>query len=161
MLFRSAYTIEYGADTRDQSALNLIYLLSGSDQSFEIFGSSDERFHIRGGNQQLPLAMAKHLAGLGIPVQTARSLAAIRQSADGAYRLSFESEASSKEVVADLVVLTLPFAVLRKIDYHGAGFDALKHTAIHELGRGHNGKLQRSEERRVGKECRSRWSPYH
>src|SRR2546427_12464070 len=24
-----------------------------------------------------------------------------------------------------------------------------------------NGKWQRSEERRVGKECRSRWSPYH
>ena len=23
------------------------------------------------------------------------------------------------------------------------------------------GLLQRSEERRVGKECRSRWSPYH
>ena len=22
-------------------------------------------------------------------------------------------------------------------------------------------KIQRSEERRVGKECRSRWSPYH
>ena len=24
-----------------------------------------------------------------------------------------------------------------------------------------NGSLMRSEERRVGKECRSRWSPYH
>ena len=24
-----------------------------------------------------------------------------------------------------------------------------------------NDKYQRSEERRVGKECRSRWSPYH
>ena len=24
-----------------------------------------------------------------------------------------------------------------------------------------NKKLERSEERRVGKECRSRWSPYH
>ena len=24
-----------------------------------------------------------------------------------------------------------------------------------------NGDLNRSEERRVGKECRSRWSPYH
>ena len=24
-----------------------------------------------------------------------------------------------------------------------------------------NGKIVRSEERRVGKECRSRWSPYH
>ena len=26
---------------------------------------------------------------------------------------------------------------------------------------GFNGKVKRSEERRVGKECRSRWSPYH
>ena len=25
----------------------------------------------------------------------------------------------------------------------------------------HNMKNERSEERRVGKECRSRWSPYH
>ena len=24
-----------------------------------------------------------------------------------------------------------------------------------------DGKIARSEERRVGKECRSRWSPYH
>ena len=24
-----------------------------------------------------------------------------------------------------------------------------------------NSKIDRSEERRVGKECRSRWSPYH
>ena len=24
-----------------------------------------------------------------------------------------------------------------------------------------NGEARRSEERRVGKECRSRWSPYH
>ena len=24
-----------------------------------------------------------------------------------------------------------------------------------------DGKVDRSEERRVGKECRSRWSPYH
>ena len=30
-----------------------------------------------------------------------------------------------------------------------------EHQAIDELG------LGRSEERRVGKECRSRWSPYH
>src|SRR2546430_12334916 len=25
----------------------------------------------------------------------------------------------------------------------------------------HGARIQRSEERRVGKECRSRWSPYH
>ena len=28
-------------------------------------------------------------------------------------------------------------------------------------GEGKWGKFWRSEERRVGKECRSRWSPYH
>ena len=30
-----------------------------------------------------------------------------------------------------------------------------------ELSLGHAGFMCRSEERRVGKECRSRWSPYH
>src|SRR5256885_9644565 len=29
------------------------------------------------------------------------------------------------------------------------------------VGRSGAGKTTRSEERRVGKECRSRWSPYH
>ena len=32
-----------------------------------------------------------------------------------------------------------------------------KQSAVYNLG----GTLLRSEERRVGKECRSRWSPYH
>ena len=29
------------------------------------------------------------------------------------------------------------------------------------VGSSKNGRESRSEERRVGKECRSRWSPYH
>ena len=29
------------------------------------------------------------------------------------------------------------------------------------LHEGHKSLIDRSEERRVGKECRSRWSPYH
>mgnify|MGYP006982471164 CR=1 FL=1 len=29
------------------------------------------------------------------------------------------------------------------------------------LGKSHQNIRRRSEERRVGKECRSRWSPYH
>ena len=37
--------------------------------------------------------------------------------------------------------------------------DALVETAKH--GQYSSIKLIRSEERRVGKECRSRWSPYH
>ena len=37
---------------------------------------------------------------------------------------------------------------------------AIKYTRMAEE-EGADGSLQRSEERRVGKECRSRWSPYH
>ena len=33
--------------------------------------------------------------------------------------------------------------------------------AISEPGSVEKGTTRRSEERRVGKECRSRWSPYH
>jgi monoamine oxidase len=45
-------------------------------------------------------------------------------------------------VAADIVCLALPFAVLRALDYDDAGFDPLKNTAIQQLGRGRNGKLQ-------------------
>ena len=37
-------------------------------------------------------------------------------------------------------------------------------TNINQMWRGSEGSVEReyrSEERRVGKECRSRWSPYH
>ena len=32
---------------------------------------------------------------------------------------------------------------------------------LHDMAAGAAGQAERSEERRVGKECRSRWSPYH
>ena len=41
--------------------------------------------------------------------------------------------------------------------------DAVRYerTVVRRLARAGNGDGSRSEERRVGKECRSRWSPYH
>src|SRR3712207_8531121 len=39
--------------------------------------------------------------------------------------------------------------------------EALGRRAVRVLLRPVAQRLQRSEERRVGKECRSRWSPYH
>ena len=38
---------------------------------------------------------------------------------------------------------------------------AEKGQSIWEVANGKGLKIPRSEERRVGKECRSRWSPYH
>jgi monoamine oxidase len=135
-----AYAIEYGADTRVQSSLNLVYLLGYQpNKGFGIFGVSDERFHIRGGNQRLPEAIA---ADLGDAVVTGHSLVRLAQTSGGRYTCTFARAHGTIEVTADVVVLAIPFAVLSTIDTSHAGFDALKRTAIHELGRGHNGKLQ-------------------
>ena len=43
---------------------------------------------------------------------------------------------------------------------HGALYDAVSHGRI-SIRRLRRALAGRSEERRVGKECRSRWSPYH
>ncbi|MEO7094640.1 MAG: NAD(P)/FAD-dependent oxidoreductase, partial [Polyangiales bacterium] len=140
-LLDTAYAIEYGAETTDQSSLNMLYLLGYQPHpnSFEVFGESDERFHIRGGNQRLPEAIA---ADLGGAVQTGYKLVRVAQTPNGRYRCTFDRGASSVEVVSDYVVLALPFAVLDNVDTSNAGFDAKKRTAISQLGRGHNGKLQ-------------------
>jgi len=143
-----AYVCEYGADSRDQSALNLVYLLGyqPDDSGLSVFGESDERYHIRGGNQRLPTAIAQ---SLGDAVRYGNTLKRLRRTAAGRYELAFDRGGRISEIVADYVVLALPFAVLRGIDTSAAGFDALKLEAIQELGRGHNGKTQLQFRRRL------------
>jgi monoamine oxidase len=135
-----AYNEEYGAETTDQSALNLVYLLAyqPSPKGFAIFGVSDEQYHIAGGNQQLPEAVAASLPD----VRTGWRLTAVAKNSDGTVALSFSTPSGSVPVTADQVILTTPFPVLRTLDYANAGFDDLKKTAITQLGAGRNAKLQ-------------------
>jgi len=135
-----AYNEEYGADTTDQSALNLLYLIAyqPSPKGFEVYGVSDERYHIAGGNEQLPEAIAETLPD----VRTGWRLTAIAKNLDGSVTLSFASPSGATVVIADQVILTTPFPVLRTLDYAKAGFDDLKKTAITQLGAGRNAKLQ-------------------
>jgi monoamine oxidase len=137
-----AYNIEYGANTDVQSALNLVYLLgfqnSDPPTELDLFGVSDERFHVRGGNQLIPNAIAADLGG----VKQGHSLTRLVQTPNGRYTCTFDRGNGCVDVTSDYVVLAIPFAVLRGIDTSHAGFDALKNTAIQQLGRGHNGKLQ-------------------
>jgi monoamine oxidase len=137
-----AYTIEYGADSHDQSSLNLIYLLGFQPKPFDhtlaVFGVSDEQFHIRGGNQKLPEAIADYL---GDRVVTGHKLVRIKETPAGRYKLTFHRGNQTIERTYDYVVLAVPFAAYT-FDYDHAGFDPLKVQAIEELGRGHNGKLQ-------------------
>src|SRR5262245_12758386 len=136
-----AYNIELGADTPVQSALNLVYLLGfqPTPGNFRIFGRSDERYHLVGGNEGLPRAIAETLPGSSIQIGT--ELSGIAKNADGSYALSFSRGHSKFTVTADRVILALPFSILRNLDYSAAGFNAVKTTAIQQLGYGTNAKL--------------------
>jgi monoamine oxidase len=139
-LLDAAYNEEYGAETTDQASLNLIYLLAyqPSPKGFEVFGVSDERFHIDGGNERLPEAIAATLPD----VRTNWRMTSVAANSDGTVALTFDTPAGTVPVIADQVILTTPFSVLRTLDYSRAGFDARKQTAITQLGAGRNAKLQ-------------------
>jgi monoamine oxidase len=133
-----AYNIEYGAETSIQSSLNMLYLLGYSGQGqLRIFGPSNEKYHVRGGNDQIAGRLA---TALSRQIVTGSALVAIKQNSNNTYTLTFQN--MSTPVIADRVVLALPFSILRSsVDYRSAGFKPLKQTAIKELGMGTNSKL--------------------
>lgn len=139
-LLNVAYAAENAAETSDQSALCIVGALGGQPDGdgFAVLGESDERFHIAGGAQLLPRAMA---ASLPEQIRLGWRLVAVEASPDGTVRLGFDAGGSQEEVVADHAILSLPFAVLRHVDCERAGFDQRKRAAIAELGAGRSAKL--------------------
>jgi monoamine oxidase len=142
-----AYNIEYGAVTKYQSSLNLVYLLgfNPSPGNFSIFGKSDERYHLVGGNETLPKAVAAALPAGSVQLNTA--LTGIVRNGDGTFTLTLTNPIRTFTSVVDRVVMAIPFSILRNIlansaAYRAAGFDSLKQTAITQLGYGQNTKLQ-------------------
>jgi monoamine oxidase len=140
-----AYNIEYGAETTDQSALNLVYLLGYKSVpgNYMVFGASNERYHIIGGNTLLPLAVRDAIVSSQgtTAIRNGWRMTSVKRNSDGTTTLAFDTASGAQQVVADHVVLALPFAVLRTLDYRGANFSPLKKTAIEQLGNGRNSKL--------------------
>src|SRR3989441_5060657 len=136
-----AYNIEYGAETNVQSSLNLVYLLGFNEKpgNFAIFGASNEKYHIAGGNQRLPEIIA---ASLATPVQLGWRMVAIAFNRDGSIAVTFSVGGQTMVENFDRVILALPFAGLRTLNYRKGNFDSLKNTAIQQLGPGRNAKLQ-------------------
>lgn len=138
-LLAVAYTIEYGADADEQSALNLLYLLGYAQKDpLQLYGESDERFRIKGGNEQLAALLAEKLKR---QIQFNSELIKVEQNKQNEVRLFFRNREREWEVVADKVILTLPFSMLKRIDYKYAKFRKLKQMAIEETGMGANTKL--------------------
>lgn len=132
-----AYTTEYGLEIDQQSAWNFLMMIDSNPEPFRVFGDSDERFHVRGGNDQIPTALAQKL---GDRVQTGTRLEAISKAADGSFRCSVRRGQTSETVSAQHVLLAIPFTLLRqvKIDVE---MPEVKRRAIQELGYGTNAKL--------------------
>jgi monoamine oxidase len=132
-----AYTNEYGLEVKLQSAINLLLLIGKDARKIEIFGSSDQRYHIQGGNQQITDKLASKLRDR-IEINT--QLESIRSTSNNRYRVSLRQDGVSREYTFDRVVLALPFSMLRKIDL-GVQLPAVKQAVIQELGYGTNSKV--------------------
>jgi monoamine oxidase len=137
---------EFGGPPDETSALNLVYLL-GQDASTDSgaqprsapqLAGADEKWHIHGGTDQLVTGTLARL-----PRGTLRlgqRLTAVRPHGT-AYRCVFDHGGTSREVIADHVVLALPFTVLRTVDLHRVPVAPLHRRAIREEPLGSNSKL--------------------
>jgi monoamine oxidase len=135
-----AYNIEYGAESSEQSSLNLLYLLGYRGQGqLRIFGESNEKFHVVGGNDRVTTKLGELLAP---QITRGSQLAAIRVTAAGRWELTFKQSSGTKTITADRIVLALPFSILRSsVNFSRAGWERLKEIAIREQGMGTNSKL--------------------
>ncbi|MEZ2303948.1 MAG: flavin monoamine oxidase family protein [Microcoleus sp.] len=136
-LLRIAYTTEYGLDVDEQSALNLLFLIASEADSFQLYGDSDERYQIEGGNSQIVNGLAGQLSG---SIEAGTVLEAINILPDGRYRVSLRSGQSAFDRTYERVLLTLPFSTLRDVNIN-VPLPQPKRRAIEQLGYGTNSKL--------------------
>jgi monoamine oxidase len=125
---------EFGLDAGRLSATNVFYLLEGDRADID---GSDERYHVHGGNDQVPRGLSERLPKGSVRMDA--PLEALWRRGDGTYGLRFGGTRS--DVAADEVVLALPFTTLRQVDLERAGLSPLKRQCIERLGMGTNSKL--------------------
>jgi monoamine oxidase len=136
-LIEVAYTTEMGLECEQQSALNFLTFIGTGPDAFAIFGASDERYHVRGGNDLVVQALGERLADA---IQTDTALEALRQEADGRFVLTLRRGLASSELRAREVLLAIPFTTLREVRLD-LELPAHKRRAIENLRYGTNTKL--------------------
>ncbi|MEG5057670.1 NAD(P)/FAD-dependent oxidoreductase [Microcoleus sp. A2-C5] len=147
-LLRIAYTTEYGRDPEEQSALNLLFLIGSEADSFQLYGNSDERYQIDGGNSQIVNSLAGQLSG---SIEAGTVLEAITLLPDGRYRVNLRSGQSAFDRTYERVLLALPFSTLRDVNIN-VPLPQPKRRAIEQLGYGTNSKLVTGYRSRIWRE---------
>lgn len=136
-LVRVAYITEFGRDAESQSCLNMLFLIGAEVGKWSTYGLSDERYHVVGGNDQIPQRLAAKLENT---VEFGTVLESIRGSSSGPYQVSLRKDDSSLERTYDRVLLTVPFSVLRQVEL-AVEMSPTKRVAIEQLGYGTSSKL--------------------
>lgn len=132
-----AFTTEYGMPLDGQSALNMLTMIQVGADDLEMYGESDERFHVHDGNDLIPLTLARCL---GDAVETGTVLEAVSRSGNGRYTCSLRRGSSSSDATASHLLLAIPFTTLRNVRLD-IPLPEVKRRAIRDLGYGANAKL--------------------
>lgn len=133
-----AFTTEYGLEIDQQSAIAMLYLIDPSTSGgFKVFGESDERYKVFGGNEKIIHELKNRLQN---QIETGHKLEAISEK-NGKYNLNFALNSGQKSIDADIVLMTIPFNLLREMDIKGLNLPAWKQNAIDHLAYGQCGKL--------------------
>lgn len=140
-----AFIGEFGLEIAEQSSLNLLSLIDPSLDAFRPYGDSDERYHIRGGNDGVAQRVAASLDSISL----GHRLELIARSSSGRLRLSFRHDNAVYDREYDQVVLALPFSTLRHVTVRSGLLGADKQRVIAELGYGLNAKLMIETSERV------------
>ena len=135
-LVRVAYVTEFGRDPDSQSCLNMLFLIGAEVGKWSTYGLSDERYHVVGGNDQIPKKLAAQLTR---QILYGTVLESIRAT-DAGYRVSLRQDSTSLERTYSRVLLTVPFSVLRQVEL-AVDLPPVKRQAINELGYGTSSKL--------------------
>lgn len=136
-----AYTGEFGREIDEQSSLNLLLYIHADNRSkFRPWGVfSDERYHLVGGNEQIPRALAAELSDV---LSYGHTLVRVAKTAAGRYALTFDTAGRSVTTHHDLVVFALPFSVLRHVEFDASvGLPAWKRDVIAGIQYGTNAKM--------------------
>ena len=121
----------YGLDPDQLGATNLLDFYASD------WLGADERYTTHGGNDQIPRGLLDTLPEGSVTLEAA--LESITRTGAGTYEVRFAGVKAP--VLADHLIVTVPFNVLKDVDLTGAGISARKLRAIDQLSMGTNAKV--------------------
>lgn len=134
-LLKASFTSELGLDSDIQNCKTMLNMLSLNieERKFEIYGNSDERYKVLGGNEQIITELAKRVQS---QINTDYTVTKITEK-NKKYSITFDN---GKTIESEILIITLPFTALRnvKLDFE---MPKMKRKCIDELSYGTQSKM--------------------